>query len=258
MTPTPSRKGKSGGNSDADQEVYTTTIDGHEVVATPNPSKNSKGQKDTDTDADVVVASVKGENRLTTLTLPKDPSKASPTSKSSSKSKSNKSQDSQDPDSPPNNTKSTKYTEADKPLTLVESAANYFYGIYLPVVLAVAFQMIANYLYTATKMMEPFAMLSSSDEGIPAKDFLWINYLSANDSLEPFTAMVSGHWLMLWVSIFYTLAQVLSPLSSEMLGIYPGYVRVTEDTVNYGACKSSPLRFPTFHKSPRPPKRKRH
>ncbi|KAL9628657.1 MAG: hypothetical protein Q9164_007189, partial [Protoblastenia rupestris] len=234
VTPTPSRNGKGRPNSGSDQEVYTTTIDSHEVVVTPNPSRNGKGRKNSDSDEEVVVASVKGESRLTTLTLPRDPARASQTGENSAKARPGKSQESHDSDDPTHRTFKT-YTESDKPLTLVESAANYFHGIYLPVLLAVAFQMIAGYLYTATKMMEPFAMLSKSNEGIPVKDFLWINYLSANDSLEPFTAMASGHWLMLWVSVLYTLAQVLSPLSSEMLGIYPGYKKVTEDTVDAGA-----------------------
>ncbi|KAL9123537.1 MAG: hypothetical protein Q9217_007037, partial [Psora testacea] len=225
VTPNPSRNSKGRPNSGSDQDVYTTTIDGHKVIVTPNPSRNGKGRKNSGSDEEVVVASVKGESRLTTLTLPRDPARASQTRKS---------QESHDPDDPTHRTPKP-YTESDKPLTLVESAANYFCGIYLPVLLAVAFQMIAGYLYTATKMMEPFAMLSKSNAGIPAKDFLWINYLSANDSLEPFTAMASGHWLMLWVSILYTVAQVLSPLSSEMLGLYPGLKKVTEDTVDVGA-----------------------
>ncbi|KAL9102213.1 MAG: hypothetical protein Q9163_002619 [Psora crenata] len=210
VTPNPSRNRNGRPNSGSDQEAYTTTIDGHEVITTPNPSRTGKGRQTSDEDEEVVVVSLKGGSRLSTLTLSRQPATASQTATA------------------------TTYLESDKPLTLVESAANYFYGIYLPVLLAVAFQMIAHYLYTATKMMEPFAMLSKSNEGIPAKDFLWINYLSANDSLEPFTAMASGHWLMLWVSILYTLAQVVSPLSSEMLGIYPGY-KVTKDTVRAGA-----------------------
>ena len=129
------------------------------------------------------------------------------------------------------------FTKSDVPLTLVKSPVNYFYGVYFPVLLAVLYQLLIGCLYTATKMMEPFAMLSRPNS-IPAKDFLWINYLSANDEFEPFAAMASGHWLMLWVAILYTAAQLLSPLSSEMLGIYPGYHTTDENMVVDGACKS--------------------
>lgn len=219
---------------------YTTVIDGHKVVITPTPSKQHTGKEGLDTNEQVVVASVKGESRLTTLTLPVDPARALHTGKSGAKTSPSQSNDAGDAKKPPDVT-SHKYTESNKELTFVGSPINYFYGIYLPVLLAVAFQMVVGYLYTATKMMEPFAMLSKSDEGIAAKDFLWINYMSANDNIEPFTAMVSGHWLMLWVSILFTAAQLLSPLSSELLGIYPGFKKVTQDTVTAGACELSLL-----------------
>ena len=234
VTPTASRHSKGHSDNGLAQEPYTTTIDGHEVVVTPRPSKSGKGSKNSDPDDEVIVASVKGKSKLTTLTLSKDRARPSQTGKASSNAKVDNSKGSHN-SVDPSHEKLTTYAESDKPLTFVESAVNYFYGIYLPILLTVAFQMIAGYLYTATKMMEPFAMLSTSRDGIAAKDFLWINYLCANDSIEPFIALASGHWLMLWVSILYTLAQLLSPLSSEMLGIYPGY-KVTEDTVDAGAC----------------------
>lgn len=88
---------------------------------------------------------------------------------------------------------------------------------YLPIVLSVLFRMMIGYLYTTVKMLEPFSMLSKPS-GTLAKDFLWINYLSANDHLAPFQAMISGHWLMLWTSILYTAAQLLSPLAADLTG----------------------------------------
>ncbi|KAG8533363.1 uncharacterized protein KY384_002146 [Bacidia gigantensis] len=221
------KNGASQGSEDTEsgaQDVYTTTISGHQVVITPTPTRHSKGQKDTASD-DIIVASVKGGSRLTTLTLPRGSHSATQSLHSQSETT----------NSPQSGTPFT-YTESNKPLTFIKSPINYFYGIYFPVLLAVAFQMLAYYLYTATKMMEPFAMLSKSNEGISAKEFLFIGFLAGNDSIEPFTAMVSSnHRLLLFVSLFYVAAQLLSPLSSEMLGIYPGYIKNNEETVTAGA-----------------------
>ena len=228
------------------------------MVVTPAPLGHGNGGKDSNSDYEIVTASVNGENRMTTLTLPVNLPEATDAAKNGGKKKSsaadhvNDDDDSDgdsddgddedgdghgddDEDTPP-----ITYTESNVPLTFIKSPVNYFYAIYLPVLLAVTFQMLATYLYTATKMMEPFAMLSQSIEGIPAKDFLWINYLSANDSIEPFTAMISGHWQMLWVSILFIAAQLLSPLSSEVIGIYPGYRKISEETVTAGVCKLHP------------------
>ena len=202
---------------------YTTTVDGHEVVVTPRPT----AKRIPDLEQETVIASRKGQSGLTTMTLSIDRARASEIAKSRF---GNHGQGDM-----PSSWRNLTFTESDKDLTFIKSPINYFYGVYLPVLLAVLFQMMVYYLYTATKMMEPFAMLSSTNEGIPAKDFLWINYLSANDSLEPFTALASGHWLMLGVSILYTAAQVISPLSSEMLGIYPGYKKTSADRVMAGA-----------------------
>ena len=135
-------------------------------------------------------------------------------------------------------TELANYTESNVPLTFINDPANYFYGVYFPVLLAVLYQTLLGYLYTATKMMEPFAMLSKL-KGTQAIDFLWINYLSADDNLGPFAAMLSGHWLILWVAILYSGAQIVSPLSSEMLRIYPGYHQISEDSYVTGSGKHS-------------------
>ena len=110
------------------------------------------------------------------------------------------------------------YIPSDKPLTFVDQWQNYFFQAYLPVLVAVLFRMLIGYLYTTVKMMEPFAMLSKPG-GVPARDFLWINYLASNDTLAPYLAMISGHTLMLWISVLYVTAQILSPLAAEILSI---------------------------------------
>ena len=112
--------------------------------------------------------------------------------------------------------------ESDKPLQFVQKPVNYFYAIYLPVLLAIIFRMFMSWLYTTTKMMEPFSMLSKL-EGVKAKDFLFTYYLAGNDSLAPLTALFKGHWLMLWMATTYVAVQLLSALSSEIFAVYPSY-----------------------------------
>ncbi|KAG8530262.1 uncharacterized protein KY384_004763 [Bacidia gigantensis] len=126
-------------------------------------------------------------------------------------------------------TGNTTLMESDIPLTFVERPENYFSAVYLPVLLAVGFRVLIGYLYTVTKMMEPFSFLSKPG-GALAKDFLWINYLSANDNLAPIYAMFSGHWLMLWTAILYLVVGLLSPLGAEMFGIYPSFHKIAVDT----------------------------
>ena len=108
--------------------------------------------------------------------------------------------------------------EIKRPLVLVTNM-KYFYGSYLTVLIAVIFRITIGWLYSTTKMLEPFHMLNQ-EEGVPAKDFFNINYLSANDTFEPFTAMLSGHWQMLAVSLLYATVGFLAPFASEMLHFY--------------------------------------
>ena len=102
-----------------------------------------------------------------------------------------------------------------RPLTLL-TGFSYFYGTYLAVLVAVIYRIIIGWLYSTTKMLEPFYMLKR-DGGVRAKDFFNINYLSVNDTVEPYTAMLNGHWLMLWSFLLYTIVGVLAPFSSEMM-----------------------------------------
>ena len=134
------------------------------------------------------------------------------------------------------------FLKSDVPLSFVKDPVNYFYGIYLPVLLAVFFRMLIGYLYTTTKMMEPFMMLSRT-EGVSAKDLLWINYLSANDTLAPFQAMFSGHWLMLWTAILYGAVQTLSPLGAELFGIYPSLHKISDKAAVHGAGMLPPIQI---------------
>ncbi len=94
--------------------------------------------------------------------------------------------------------------------------AKYFFGAYLPTLLAVIFRISVGSLYAATKMLEPFFSLAR-DEGATAKNFFHINYLSTNDTFDPIKAMFSGHWLMLWTSVLYTAVGLMTPFASELL-----------------------------------------
>ena len=219
ITPHPSKDGK----------PYTTTISGQEVVITPHPSKNkaeegSKKEK-------VFTSCSNGKCSLFTSTF--GPAEQSRLANKARPTASRKQVSVTRTGAKGEPTETVAYTVSSVPLTFTKKPVHYFYGIYFPVFLAVVYQMMIGYLYTATKMMEPFAMLSRPN-GVPAKDFLWINYLSPNDNFEPFIAMASGHWLMLWVAVLYTAAQLLSPLSSEMLGLYPSYYKVNDEQAVIG------------------------
>ena len=123
--------------------------------------------------------------------------------------------------------------KSDKPLSFVQKPSNYFHAVYFPVLLAVLFKMLIGYLYTVTKMVEPFVRLSR-EHGAKAKDFMFINYLAGNDSFAPLKALVSGHWLMLLTVMTYIAVQLLSALSSELYGIYPSYHLIDSNTAVNG------------------------
>lgn len=118
---------------------------------------------------------------------------------------------------------------SDIPLTSIKNPAAYFAGVYLPLMLSVLFRMQIGYLCTNIKMMEPFSMLSKPG-GTAAKEFLWINYLSANYHLAPFQAMISGHLFMLWSSALYAGVLSASPLAAEVIGIYQNIYPTDIDT----------------------------
>lgn len=127
----------------------------------------------------------------------------------------------------------TEYLESTIPLAFIAHPQNYFYGVYLPVLLAVLLRVLIGFFYCATKLMEPFYQLANRGD-VPAKDFFWINYLSPNDNTAPFIAMVSGHWLMLWSSVLYFLVQLLSPFASELIHIYPSLEFIGEGRARHG------------------------
>ncbi|KAI9851745.1 MAG: hypothetical protein M1824_002493, partial [Vezdaea acicularis] len=105
----------------------------------------------------------------------------------------------------------------------------YFFGAYMPTLIAVLLRLSVGAIYAATKMVEPFYSLSKP-EGSLAKSWFNINWLATNDSFDPFIAMFSGHWLMLMVSVFYTSVALLTPFASELLT----FVKFCETDVGCG------------------------
>ena len=94
----------------------------------------------------------------------------------------------------------------------------YFVASFLPALLAIILRISVGLAYAATKMMEPFYSLANP-AGALAIDFFNINYLSTNDSFDPFTALFRGHWLMLYISILYVGAGLITPFASEFLSL---------------------------------------
>ncbi|KAI9674741.1 MAG: hypothetical protein M1817_001645 [Caeruleum heppii] len=112
-------------------------------------------------------------------------------------------------------TSTTGPNRVDRPVVDL-TGQKYFVGAYLAILLAVLFRMSVGFLYAATKALEPFYSLTEPSGASP-KDFFNINYLATNDSFDPFFALFSGHWLMLWTSILYVGAGLLTPFASELL-----------------------------------------
>lgn len=137
----------------------------------------------------------------------------------------------------------------DRPLQIM-TVSRYFTGSYLSTFLAVIIRNLVGMVYAATKMIEPFHFLTRPN-GAVAKDFVNLNYLSTNDSSDPFVAMVKGHWLMLSVSILYFWIGLLTPFASELLvpakfcnihdvcgaevRVIPGIARVLESLLGVSA-----------------------
>ncbi|MCJ1393029.1 hypothetical protein MMC18_005901 [Xylographa bjoerkii] len=128
---------------------------------------------------------------------------------------------------------SSSEISANKSLTFFTQSM-YFCGAYLPILLAVGFRVVIGWLYVTTKMIEPFRILTQS-KTTSANDFFNINYLSASDTLEPYKAMLSGHWLMLWTSLLYLAVELLSPFASEVLHFYWSCESTGNDTLTCAA-----------------------
>ena len=127
----------------------------------------------------------------------------------------------------------TNEIPANKSLTFFTRSI-YFCGAYLPILIAVGFRVVIGWLYVTTKMLEPFRTLAQN-KTTSAKDFFNINYLSASDTFEPYKAMMSGHWLMLCISLLYLAVELLSPFAAEILHFYRSCESTENNTVTCAA-----------------------
>ena len=127
--------------------------------------------------------------------------------------------------------------DSDKPLSFIHKKGVYFGGVYLPVLFSVLVRMLLGYLYSSTKMMEPFYLLARPN-GANAREFLFTNYLDSNDLLAPLLAIVSRQWLVLCAAGIYMFAQVLGPFASELIEIHPS-VHIADRVLTKGSGKIS-------------------
>ena len=107
------------------------------------------------------------------------------------------------------------YSHVYHPLTNL-TGARYFVGVYLATLSAILLRTLVGWLYSTTKMLEPFFYLTRP-EGALAKEFFHTNYLSTNDIWTPLKSLLDGHWVMLWTSALYSISVVITPFTSELL-----------------------------------------
>ncbi|KAK5054008.1 hypothetical protein LTR84_001970 [Exophiala bonariae] len=99
-------------------------------------------------------------------------------------------------------------------LGLALTNTQYFEAMYLPVLVAVLLKLIWSMVFAATKLMEPFYLLSR-EGGASAKDALTADYLSSSLSLNGLKTMFSSHPVMLLASFVYLLTNVLPALATQ-------------------------------------------
>ena len=71
-------------------------------------------------------------------------------------------------------------------------------------------------IYTKVKLIEPFMKLAMP-HGVPAKDTLYMFYLSSNIISDPIIAFYKGHWFVLLTSLGHLAVSFLVPVASEMI-----------------------------------------
>jgi uncharacterized protein DUF3433 len=110
-----------------------------------------------------------------------------------------------------------------------------FVGNYLALIVVVLFRQFWTAIYSQTKLIEPF-MLLSQGRGVSAGAVLDSFYLSSNLTPDPLLALARRHWFVLWTSLVYFAVVFLGPLSSEFLFLDTNYencpFRNDKNTVN--------------------------
>lgn len=96
--------------------------------------------------------------------------------------------------------------------------ADYFLALYLPKMIAVAFQSLWSVTYAATKLMEPFYQLAST-EGASAKHSLLTEYLASGVTLDSITSIFEGRYVLGLSSFIFLLMSLLVSLVSESMTV---------------------------------------
>jgi Protein of unknown function (DUF3433) len=94
----------------------------------------------------------------------------------------------------------------------------YFLGIYGPVLITIVIRLLVHYLYRSTKLVDPFLMLAQAG-GAAFQDF-WNEHLGSESILSPFHAFRSQRWALLWTSVLFAAAQLLTPFASELTATF--------------------------------------
>ncbi|KAK5061446.1 hypothetical protein LTR84_007989 [Exophiala bonariae] len=99
-------------------------------------------------------------------------------------------------------------------LGLTISGFEYFRAMYLPIVVAVLLKLGWNVVFAATKMMEPFYLLSK-EGGASAQDSLVADYLISSLSLEGLRNLFVGHPVVVLASLTYICISTLPSLATQ-------------------------------------------
>ncbi|KIY03885.1 uncharacterized protein Z520_00576 [Fonsecaea multimorphosa CBS 102226] len=99
-------------------------------------------------------------------------------------------------------------------LGLAVSDLQYFRAIYLPVLIAVILKLVWAVVFTSTKMMEPFYLLSR-EKGASAKESLLADYLTTSVSIEDAKKIFLSHPVVTLVSLVYLCLSALPAIATQ-------------------------------------------
>ena len=98
------------------------------------------------------------------------------------------------------------------------TSIDYFYAMYLPVLLAVLLKSVWVIVFASTKMVEPFHKLAKPS-GAAAEDTLFADYLSTGLSLSSVKAVFQGDWVMALTTTIYIMLAFVIALAAESMSI---------------------------------------
>ncbi|EXJ76751.1 uncharacterized protein A1O5_01259 [Cladophialophora psammophila CBS 110553] len=99
-------------------------------------------------------------------------------------------------------------------LGLAVTDVQYFRATYLPVLIAVILKLVWAIVFTSTKMMEPFYLLSR-EKGATAKESLLADYLTTSFSVEGIKNMFFSHPAVTLVSLAYICVSAVPAIATQ-------------------------------------------